>query len=88
MRAALDEQLSILLQALSDDVYKWPLRVALEKMCPDLEDGQTQGGRVPVCLDIKLAVAVFEVDDVVRLFYNTPNPMQDPVLAVYWLVVR
>jgi len=86
LHAASDEQLSILLQALADDVYNWPLRVALEEMCPDLENGQTQGGRVPVCLDISLAA--FEVDDVVRLFYNTPNPMQDPVLAVYWLVVR
>lgn len=80
MHAASDEQLSILLQTLTDDIYKGPLRVALEEMCPDLENGQTQCGRVPVCLLVGLIV--IEIDDVVRFFHNTADPMQDPIFAI------
>lgn len=68
-----NEQLSVLLQALSDNVDEWPLCVALEEMCPDLENGSAERSRVPLRPDVRLFV--FKVDDVVCLFYDTSNPM-------------
>lgn len=83
-RPALDEQLPVLLEALADDVYKGPLRVALEEVRPDLEHGQAERRGAPV-RSISLGfspVAVLKVDDVERLLDDAPDPVQDPVLAV------
>jgi hypothetical protein len=75
--ALVNEYFPILFQPNANDVDEWPLRVTLEKMCPNLQNCQTQVAWVSEVENTWIISlnALIKIDDRVCLFDDTPDPV-------------
>jgi hypothetical protein len=70
---------AVVLQAFSNHVDEWPLRITLEEMFPNLQDAYTKSVQV---FQVRATVTVVKVDNGIGFFHDAAHPMQDAVLAV------
>lgn len=82
VRNTLREDLSVTLQAEPYDVDEWPLCVALEKVCPYLQNGEAQASGVIG----RLGFLVIKVYYRVGFRNDAPDPVQYSIFAIFRLV--
>lgn len=76
------EDFSVPLQTEPNDVDERPLCVALEEVCPDLQDSKAQASGVGG----HLGFLVIKVYYRVGFRDDAPDPVQYSIFAIFWLV--